>query len=135
METEMGKKNPLYEIQVPSTELAGDAILCGNVIRYGYFKDGIELKSGITFSNVRAKRTRSDEACTAWHIEEVYDTLVEVQESEWVDQIMADTQDRQQRFGQTWTLHHYMVYLDGSGCIEVIADSWNALTEEPGSWT
>jgi len=131
----MSKKNPLYEIQVPSTELVEDAVLCGNVIRYGYVRDGIALKGGITFSNVKAKRTRSDEACTAWHIEEVYDTLVEVQQSEWVDQIMEETRDRQQRFGQTWKLHHFMIYLDGSGCIEVIADSWCALGEEPGSWT
>lgn len=127
-------KKPLFEIPVPSTELTTDAILCGNTIRYGYFRNGAKLKSGIFFSNVKAKRTRSDEACTAWHIEGAYDTLVEVEESDWVEQIMQDTAERQRRFGETWLLHHYMIYLDGTGCIEVIADSWEELTEERGSW-
>lgn len=128
-------KKPVFEVPVPSTELTTDAILCGNIIRYGYVRNGTELKSGIIFNNVRAKRTRSDEACTAWHIEGAYDTLVEVGESDWVEQIMRDTAERQLRFGETWTLHHYMIYLDGTGCIEVIADSWEELAEERGSWT
>lgn len=128
-------KKPVFEIPVPSTELSTDAILCGNTIRYGYVRNGAELKSGIVFNNVRAKRTRSDEACTAWHIEGTYDTLVEVGESDWVEQIMQDTAERQRRFDETWALYHYMIYLDGTGCIEVIADSWEELTEERGSWT
>jgi hypothetical protein len=131
----MSNKKYLCELPVPSTDLVTDAILCGNVIRYSYLRDGIEWKGGLIFNNVKAKRTRSDDACTAWHIEEAYDTLVEIGNSPWVNEIMADTQDRQQRFGQTWSLHHYLIYLDGSGCIEVLSESWNELPEERGAWT
>lgn len=135
MEIEMSNKMSLYELPVASTDLIADAILCGNVIRYSYLRDGVERRGGLIFNNVKAKRTRSDEACTAWHIEEAYDTLVEIEGSSWVNEIMADTQDRQQRFDETWSLHHYLIYLDGSGCIEVLSESWNELPEEHGAWT
>lgn len=124
----------IFELPVPSTELTEDAILCANTVRYNYLKDGIAFNSGIIFNNVKAKRTRSDEACTAWQIENSYDTLVEITDSTWIAEIMQDTEERQRRYGAPWILHHYMIYLDGTGCIEVVADLWNELAEERGSW-
>jgi hypothetical protein len=29
-----------------------------------------------------------------------------------------------------WEMHHYMIYLDSAGCFEVIAESWQSLTDE-----
>lgn len=131
----MSTRTALYEIPVPSTDFVADAILCGNVIRYGYVKNDVEIKSGIVFNNVKAKKTRSQIACTSWHIQNAYDTLVEIIDSKWIEEILSETKERRERSGESWELHHYLLYLDGSGCIEVIAASWKVLDEEPGSWT
>jgi hypothetical protein len=72
-------------------------------------------------------RKRAERCCTAWNIEGAYDTLVEVEDSPWVVEMRADTQER---WRDHWAMHHYMIYLDGVGCFEVIADSWAALAEE-----
>ena len=36
----MGSKKPLYQVPLPSTEFAGDASLCGHVLRFEYHRDG-----------------------------------------------------------------------------------------------
>ena len=87
-------------------------------------------QSGITFSRVAAVRTRAERCCQPWHIEGAYDTLVEVEDSQWVDEIRADTQ---KMWRETWQMHHYMIYLDSVGCFEVIAESWDALPETPAT--
>lgn len=133
--TDMNNRTPLYEIPIPSTDFLVDAILCGNVIRYGFVRDGIELKSGIVFNNVKAKRTRSEGACTNWHIDNAYDVLVEIDDSDWIDEILEETKESRERGAEVWKLHHYLVYLDGTGCIEVMAASWQVLDETRGSWT
>jgi hypothetical protein len=97
-------------------------------------KDDVEVKSGIVFNNVKAKRTRAQVACTPWHIEDAYDKLVEILDSEWIKEILLETKSRRERSGEEWELHHYLLYLDGSGCIEVVAGSWKVLKEEQGSW-
>jgi hypothetical protein len=132
---DMSNRTPLYEVPVPSTEFVVDAVLCGSVIRYSYVRDDIEMKSGISFRNVKAKRTRSEIACTSWHIEGAYDTLVEVNDSEWVQEILAETHERRERSGEIWDLHHYLIYLDGTGCSEIVAASWQIIDEVEGSWT
>ncbi|WP_375397100.1 hypothetical protein [uncultured Sphingomonas sp.] len=128
-------RTALYEIPVPSTDFIADAILCGNVIRYGYESEGHNVKSGLIFNKVKAKRTRAEGACTKWHIEGAYDTLVEIEESEWINEILAETLISREKSGEVWELHHYLIYIDGSGCIEVVAASWKVLDEERGSWT
>ena len=29
---------------------------------------------------------------------------------------------------------YYMIFFDSSGCYEIVAESWVALTEEEGAW-
>ena len=87
-------------------------------------KDGVKCKDGITFSKVAAVRIRAERCSTVWHIEGAYDTLVEIEGSPWVEQIRADTTER---WRNKWETHHYMIYLDSTGCFEVIAESWAAL--------
>ena len=62
---------------------------------------------------------------------ETYDNLVEVKDSEWVKELKENTSEM---FRSTWDMHHYMIFLDSSGCYEVVAQSWEALPEEEGAW-
>jgi hypothetical protein len=131
----MSNKVRVFQVPVPSTEFLEDAVLCGNIIRYEYIKSTEHIKSGIRFFNLKATRTRSQGACTAWHIEEAYDTLIEIEESDWVQEILIDGSDVQARYGVKWSLKHFMIYLDGCGCMEAVCESWSALPEEAGGWT
>jgi len=125
----MSSKKPLYQIPLPSTEFE-DVSLCGPVLRFQYRRDGMPYRSGIRFNRTAANRTRAERCCTAWHVEGAYDILVEVEGSQWVEEIRADTQEM---WRNKWEMHHYMIYLDSAGCFEVIAESWEVLTEESGT--
>lgn len=103
----------------------------GDMIRFSYTREGVECRSGIRFKSVCATRSRAERCCTAWHIEGAYDTLVEVKQSSWVKELLADTDER---WRNEWETHHYMIYLDSAGCFEVVAESWETIAEEAGSW-
>jgi hypothetical protein len=127
----MNSKKPLYQPPLPSTEFEGDAKLCGRVLRFQYFRDKLVYRGGIRFDNVAASRTRSERCCKSWHIEGAYDTLVEIEESRWLEEILADTQEM---WRSRWEIHHYMIYLDSAGCFEILATSWEPLPEKVGPW-
>lgn len=101
--------------------------MCGNTIHFKFYRDGILYKNGIEFRRIAATRIRSERCCTAWHIEGIHDTLTEVGFSQWVEEIRSDTQ---KLWRDKWEMHHYMIYLDSAGCFEVIAESWQSLTDE-----
>ena len=118
----INSKKPLYEIPLPSTEFEGDVGLCDDVLRFQYYKDKLLRRGGIKFNRVTATRTRAERCCLVWHIDQVYDTLAEVEGSSWLKEIRADTQEM---WRDKWEMHHYMIYLDSAGCFEVIAESWS----------
>jgi hypothetical protein len=90
------------------------------------------VRGGIEFKTVSATRTRAERCCKAdRHIAGAYDALVEVEGSDWLKEILADT-DKDWR--HKWELHHYMIYLDSAGCFELIAESFHVLPTEPGWW-
>jgi hypothetical protein len=124
----MASKKPLHTVPVPSTNFTTHAYLdmqgIQPAIRFGYRKDGVQHEGGIGFSKVCVLRTRAERCCTAWHIEDAYDTLVEVEASPWVKEIRADTA---KQWRNKWEMHHYMIYLDSVGCFEIIAESWVSL--------
>lgn len=128
--TKMTSKTPLYKTPVPSTNFTTKAYFDGQgvspAIRFAYRVNGHEHLGGIEFSKVPAIRKRAERCCTKWHIEGAYDTLVEVENSPWVQEIRADTQAM---WRDKWAMHHYMIYLDSAGCFEVIAESWAALSD------
>ncbi len=125
----------LFKVPVPSTSFLTEAAFfewkTPLSIWYEFQRDGVAYRSGIRFSGVAATRTRAERCSTIWQIESAYDTLVEVQDSTWAKEIRADTSER---WRDEWEMHHYMIYLDSAGCLEVIADSWEALPEERGTW-
>lgn len=89
------------------------------------------FRSGLRFRLVRAYRYRAESHCTTWHVESSYDTLVEIEDSEWVAELRALSTSRKMGDHE---MHHYMVYLDSSGSYEIVAGSWEVLPEEEGSW-
>src|SRR5665213_1773269 len=132
----MSSKKSLYQVPVASTSFTTEAYYEGRhpwALRYGYHKDAMIYRSGIRFKKLKATRHYVESCCTVWHIE-AYDTLVEVEDSPWVEEIQASTAERQRRLNQKWELHHYMIYLDSVGSYEFIAESWEVLPEEAGSW-
>lgn len=127
------QKHALYELPVPSTELeSGGPYLCADTLRYEYFRGDELVRSGLRFAKISAIRRRSERTSTPAHIEGNYDTLVEVDNSQWLAEVLAESSAawRQDLSKQ----HHYMIYLDGLGCLEVLAESWIALPEAAGSW-
>ena len=124
----MSSKKPLHTVPVPSTSFTTEAYFDGQgitpSIRFGYEKDGVTHQGGIKFSKVAAVRKRAERCCKSWHIDGAYDTLVEVEDSPWVEEIRADTQEQ---WRDKWQMHHYMIYLDSVGCFELIAESWATL--------
>jgi hypothetical protein len=120
----MNSKKPLYQIPIPSTEIEGDARLCGNALSFQYYCDRALRQAEIKFNRVSATRTTAERCCTKWHIEGAYDTLAEVEGSSWLSEILSDTQEQ---WRSKWEMHHYIIYLDSAGCFEVIAESWQVV--------
>jgi len=136
----MNTRIPCYSIPEPSTAMHSPGVMVdvkGNILTlrsdYDRYRDDQfvgTFRSGLRFLGVRAHRHRAESHCTLWHIEGAYDTLVEVEDSEWVAELLALSTAR--KMGN-WEVHHYMIYLDSSGCYEIAARSWEVLPEEEGA--
>src|SRR5436190_24300000 len=115
----MTNKKVLHRVAVTSTEFATEAFWDGRGsspgIRFGYEKEGVIYQSSIVFRRMLAMRKREERCCTAWHIEHVYDHLVEIEDSQWVRELRADTS---QQWRDEWETHHFMSNLDSAGCVE-----------------
>lgn len=123
-----------YSLPEPSTSSYSGVRLCfpGGVLKilFDYDKDGCLYNSGLVFNKVRAHRHTAESHCPAWKIEAAYDTLVEINNSEWTKEILASTVKDEKL---TWQLNHYLIYFDGDGCYEIVSESWEALPEKEGS--
>ena len=109
--------------EVVFTHLGGGAEL-----RCTYEREGSMYAGGLQFERVRASRYRAEGHCTPWHIEDAYDTLVEVTDSAWVRELL----DAEPRGAQgAWTIRHFLIFIDGSGAYEVAAESCAWLPEQP----
>ena len=99
-------------------------------LRCVYEQDGQMVAGGLRFGRVRAYRFRAESHCTAWHIEDAYDTLVEVDPSEWVGELLAA--EPSETWGQ-WKIRHFLIFIDGSGAYEVAAEDCEWLPERAAS--
>ncbi|MDY0093178.1 MAG: hypothetical protein RBT80_10825 [Candidatus Vecturithrix sp.] len=119
----------------PSTSIITgvNLIFPGDILelRFDYEKDGMIYRSGIQFTKVRAHHHVAEIYCPAWKIECSYDTVVEILDSPWADELKKLASENQR---DAWVLHHYMIYFDSDGCFEVIAAAWDILPEEKGPW-
>ena len=99
-------------------------------IRYIYEREGSMYSRGIRFHQVRAYRFRAESHCNAWHIEDAYDALVEVEQSDWIAELLAA--EPSETWGR-WKIRHFLVFVDGSGAYEVAAEDCEWLPEEAAS--
>jgi hypothetical protein len=125
------RKVPLEALPTPSTAITSDVELVSDggssVLAFDFDRDGVVFHSGIRFVKVRAGRWRAESHCTAWHIEDVYDTVAEIEGSPWVRELEA----AQSKGPPTpWTMRHFMLYVDSAGCFEFVAETFEMLPEE-----
>lgn len=104
------------------THPGGDAEL-----RCTYERDGSMFAGGLRFHRVRAYRFVAEGHCTPWHVEDAYDTLVEIEKSDWIGELLAA--ERSETSGQ-WKIRHFLIYIDDSGAYEVAAEDCTWLPEE-----
>jgi len=129
-------KRRLFVLPIPSTQFGGGgASLVDNEIRFEYQRGGAYYRGALRFKRVCATRTRNEPFCTLFHLEDAYDTLVEIAPSPWLEEVRRDSAAWAERYRDPMAWHHYMVYLDSSGCFEVIAEGWEQLPEKPGRWS
>lgn len=125
-------KTPLGVLTTPSTAITREATVTladgDAVIRFDFDRDGQIFTGGVRFGGVRAFRSRAEGHCAAWHIDGAYDTVAQVEDSDWVAELMAA--EPSQTWGQ-FPMRHYMLFVDGSGCFEVVAASWELLSDTP----
>ena len=107
------------------TDADGDVVL-----RCRYERHGSMFAGGLRFHRVSAYRARSESLCTAWHIEDAYDTLVEVEQSVWLSELRAVAP------GGSWgqrKVRHFLIFVDSAGAYEVAAEDVEWLPEHPAS--
>jgi hypothetical protein len=118
------EKQPLFSLPLPSTSAIrgpslvdrGSSLLLSLVCD----DDGREQSTGVVFVKPRAFRKRQETYCTGWHLKDTYDTVCEVRESDWVAELRHDAVPE---WRDHWVMRHFMIYLDGFGCLEVVAES------------
>lgn len=118
----MNEKGAIGSIPCPSTEIVGTPVVesVGAALSLSFeFEDDDDVRfaSGIDFDGVRAFRKRAESLCSAWHIEDAYDTVVEVYESEWVKELRATARPE---WRDCFPMRHFLVYLDSFGALEVV---------------
>lgn len=127
----MGEKVTLGKLPTPSTAITSELVFesdgAAAILRFEFDREGIIYRGGVRFDNPRAYRFRAESHCTAWHIESAYDTIAEVAPSDWVTELkMAAPTDLR----TLWDMHHFMIYIDSSGCFEVVGSGWSLIPEE-----
>jgi hypothetical protein len=120
------------ELPAPSAAFTTDVLLeqrgSGLALRFQYDDEGVKRGAVLEFEGVRAHRHLAEGVCSAWHVEEAFDTIVDVRGSPWLEELEVVAYERGQPPGE---LHHFMVYIDGDGCYEVVARSWRLLDGGP----
>lgn len=129
----MATKNAIkvpYELPVHAHH-PNDGVSFWNFIRFEIVPRGACFRSGIRFKGVVAQRRRAESCSTMWH-HEADDRLVEVENSDWLEEVYGDTGESRHKYWKD--KHHYMIYIGDGGPLEVIADSWELMPEEKGEW-
>jgi hypothetical protein len=125
------EKLPLFSLPYSSTSVIHGPTLVdqdrGLLLSMICDDDGSEQSEGVLFVKPRAFRKREETYCTGWHIQDVYDTVCEIKESDWVAELRNDAVPE---WRDHWVMRHFMIYVDSFGCLEVIAES--ALLDDDG---
>ena len=126
------EKRALAKLPAPSGSFRSEpqfAVPAGQVqLTYEYGGPGDWVRGGLVFTGACAYRHRGESRCTPWHVEGVYDTLVEVVPSDWISELDAVFDEHQAGMPRRG-LHHFMIYVDSAGSYEVAAAEWSWLPE------
>ena len=122
----MNSKTLLLTVPVPSTEFATEAYLVTkqNPISLCFeYRTGHSVRRGcFSFDHPATYRYTAERCCIPWQIDDSYDSLVEVVDSEWVNEVRARMHSVNR---EAFPMHHYMIYFDSVGCFEFIAAGWH----------
>lgn len=99
-------------------------------LRCTYERNGSMYTGGLRFRRVRAYRFRDESHCTSWHVEDAYDTLVEVEQSDWIAELLAAEPSES---GVQWNVRHFLIYVDAAGAYEIAAEDCEWLSEKNAS--
>src|SRR5579863_7728534 len=134
----MDKKVPLYTLPEPSTALYSSGtkleVVGGKLtLAFDYYRLREEqiigvFQSGLRFLRVRAYCHRALSHCTLWHVQDAYDTLVEVQGSSWLTELQANFLEHYSHL-PLMEIHHYMIFFAEDGCYEIAAQAWEIVPE------
>jgi hypothetical protein len=120
----MTQKLKVLELPSASTAAIGDAELRtdgGDLLLLLDFEDSGQRRSArLRFVKQRAFRKRSEAYCTSWHVKDTFDTVCEVIESDWVQELRSAAQPQ---WRDRWVMRHFIIYVDSFGCLEVVAES------------
>jgi hypothetical protein len=126
------EKLPLFSLPCPSTAAIQGPMLVdqdtGLLLSLVCDDDGRKRSIGVAFVKPRAYRKREETYCTQWHIKDTYDTVCEIGESDWVAELRKDAVPE---WRERWVMRHFIVYVDGFGCFEVVAESAALVDEDP----
>jgi hypothetical protein len=118
------QKKTILDLPLPSTSAIKSPVLCthtGNLLLKMDMDDDVQIHSiCLCFIKQRAFRKRAETYCTEWHIKDVYDTVCEVIDSDWVNELHLSAAIE---WRDKWVLRHFMIYVDGFGCLEVICEN------------
>ncbi|MBT2499563.1 hypothetical protein J7E25_10680 [Agromyces sp. ISL-38] len=129
-----GTKRPIGPLSLPPSAFTEDVSFThpgGSAeLRCTYERNGAMYVGGLLFKGVRAYRFHAEGHCTPWHVEDAYDTLVEVEASEWVAELLAAEPSKT---GGQWKIRHFLIYIDSAGAYEVAAVDCEWLPEQAAS--
>ena len=89
-------------------------------LRFTLDDDGRRRDCELRFSRARAVQHRVESFCQPWQVEVAYDTLVEVLDSQWVEDLREAARAKGR---DCWPISHFVIYLDSFGCLEVVAET------------
>lgn len=118
------KKQKLFVLPYASTSMVSGPLLCTDgsdlLLSMDFDDNGETRPACLKFVKQRAFRKRAENYCTGWHVVDVFDTVCEVHESDWVSELRAASAPE---WRDRWIMRHFMIYVDNFGCVEVIAES------------
>jgi hypothetical protein len=117
-------KLKVLELPLASTAAIGDPALHtdgGDLLLSLDLDDAGQKRSvRLRFGKQRAFRKRSETYCTSWHVKGTFDTVCEVEGSDWVQELRTAAQPE---WRERWVMRHFIIYVDSFGCLEVVAES------------
>lgn len=131
----MMDKKEQWKFPVPSNCICNGVVLTYRkgdaLLTYDYHdidKEDKVFNGGILFKHVVAHRHSSEKFTK--YVEGSYDTLLELTNSDWINELKAYSPD----WAEFWKIKHFAIYLDSYGLYEFIANDFELLDNTLGDF-